>query len=247
MIKSERFVIAADNHGDMIDPVTEKALFNFMKDFKPTIRIHLGDNFDFRNLRKGASDDEKAQSLKDDWNSGEDFVRRFYDGGKHNVFLRGNHDERLFDLANTTIGVMRDYAHDNIERFNSIFSKAKADVLPYDSRHGVYELGNIKCIHGYFAGKTAVQRHAAVYGNCVFGHIHSIDSCAVERHDEPGESRSIGALCKVDMEYNKKMPSHLRHNNGWVAGTLYSDNTYALFQTTRVGDNFTCSTSFKRY
>jgi hypothetical protein len=77
-MKFRRFVVASDNHGDMIDPIPSKALFDFLDDFKPEIRIHAGDNWDFRNLRKGASDDEKAHSLEDDWKSGCDFFEKFF-------------------------------------------------------------------------------------------------------------------------------------------------------------------------
>ena len=89
-MKSRRFVIVADSHGDQIDPETERAILAFNADFKPQIRIHAGDLWDFRNLRRGASDDEKAHSLQDDWDAGADFGRKFFEGGKENHFLR-NH------------------------------------------------------------------------------------------------------------------------------------------------------------
>ena len=92
---SRRFVVASDSHGDEVDPTTAKALFSFIADFKPQIRIHAGDAWDFRNLRRGASDDEKAHSLEADWDAGSDYLAQFIDGGKENHFLRGNHDERL--------------------------------------------------------------------------------------------------------------------------------------------------------
>ena len=75
-MKGQRFVVAADPHGDQQDPETRKALFSFIKDYNPQIRIHAGDNWDFRNLRRGASDDEKAASLVDDWDMGVDWNRR---------------------------------------------------------------------------------------------------------------------------------------------------------------------------
>jgi predicted phosphodiesterase len=64
--KSKRFVVVADSHGDMLDPEVAKALFAFLEDWKPEIRVHAGDAWDFRNLRRGAHDDEKAASLVDD-------------------------------------------------------------------------------------------------------------------------------------------------------------------------------------
>ena len=136
-MKPTPFVIVGDSHGDMIDPVAEKAVMAFIKDFKPKIRIHLGDAFDFRNLRKGASDEEKADSLMDDWDMGSTFLRQFFDGGNQNYFLRGNHDERLYDLQGSATGVMRDYATDSVKRFEGHIRKCKAKMLPYDSRIGI--------------------------------------------------------------------------------------------------------------
>jgi len=52
-----RFVVIADNHGDMVDEVAGRALESFLSDFDPEVRVHAGDNWDFRNLRRGATDD----------------------------------------------------------------------------------------------------------------------------------------------------------------------------------------------
>ena len=127
-MKHDRFVICADSHGDMVDPVASKALFAHIADWKPQIRIHLGDAFDFRNLRRGASDEEKAHSLQDDWDAGSDFLRKFFDGGKQNHFLRGNHDERLYDLCGSATGIIRVILeHDAIQR--EMAFQARTDSL----------------------------------------------------------------------------------------------------------------------
>jgi hypothetical protein len=38
-----RFVAFGDNHGDMADENAVEALVEFIKDYKPTVRVHLGD------------------------------------------------------------------------------------------------------------------------------------------------------------------------------------------------------------
>ena len=55
--------------------------------------------------------------------------------------------------------------------------QANAQMLPYDSRHGVLRLGHLKVIHGFFAGMGAARRHSIAYGNCLFGHTHATDRC----------------------------------------------------------------------
>ena len=125
----------------MLDPKVASALFAFLEDWKPEIRVHAGDAWDFRNLRRGASDDEKAASLVDDWEAGTEFLTKFYEGGKENHFLRGNHDERLWQFANSATGLLRDYAQDGIKRVQALMRKTGTQMLPYDSALGVLKLG----------------------------------------------------------------------------------------------------------
>ena len=67
-----RFVAFGDNHGDMADDNAVEALVEFIKDYKPTVRVHLGDCFDFRSLRRGVGNDaEGAESLAADIAGGE--------------------------------------------------------------------------------------------------------------------------------------------------------------------------------
>jgi hypothetical protein len=246
-MKGQRFVVAADPHGDQQDPETRKALFSFIKDYNPQIRIHAGDNWDFRNLRRGASDDEKAASLVDDWDMGVDWMREFFDGGKTNHFLRGNHDERMWKFASNASGMLRDYANDGIKRIERVVAQSHATMLPHDSRLGVLRMGRIKVIHGFFAGVGAARKHGMVYGNCLFGHTHAVDLAPMESIDNPIESRGIGCCCKVDMDYNQHSANKLRHDNAWCYGLLFPDGSYQLFQTKKVNGSFYAAENIKQY
>jgi len=247
MTKPRRFIAIGDPHGDMIDPETEKSLFSFVADFKPQVRLHLGDNWDFRNLRKGASDDEKAASLEDDWEMGSDFLRRFFDGGSENHFLRGNHDERIYHFAGSATGLLRDYANDGIKRLEAIVKKTRAKMLPYHVRDGVLRLGSLKAVHGYAHGLNAAQVHARVYRNCVFAHVHSIVTAPVESDEGPMEARCIGAICKIDMPYNSTRTATLRQENGWAYGHLFPDGSYQLFQTRKINGSFYAAHEIRAY
>ncbi len=245
-MKSERFVVATDTHGDQQDDASVAALWDFMADWKPTIRVHAGDAFDFRNLRRGASDDEKAASLADDWEAGEAFLARFFDGGKRNHFLRGNHDERLWVAAGSATGLLRDYAKDGIKRVESLMRKTRANMLPYDAALGVLSLGKLNVLHGYHAGVGAVRLHAAIYRNCIFGHVHTIESAPVPSLD-PAEARSIGCLCRRDMDYINAKTAKLRWAQGWAYGLLFGDGTYQLFQARNIGGRFYAANSVQSY
>jgi predicted phosphodiesterase len=244
-MQSRRFVVASDSHGDQIDVTTETALLSFIADFKPQIRIHAGDVFDFRNLRRGASDDEKAHSLEDDWRMGSDFMRRFFDGGRENHFLRGNHDERLWTFANSATGLLRDYAHDGIARVEKLVAKSRAKMLPYDSRIGVLKLGALKVIHGYAAGIGAARKHAIVYRNCLFGHTHNCDVAGAESDEGVSEARGIGACCRLDMPYNAHQTGKLRHQNAFCYGLLFEDGTYQINQAKKIDGRFYVASDFR--
>jgi hypothetical protein len=243
-MKHRRFVVASDNHGDMADAKSSAALWEFIKDFKPQVRVHAGDCFDFRNLRRGASDDEKTSSLEDDWSMGSDFFRRFFDGANQNHFLVGNHDDRLWQFQRSATGLLRDYATDGIKRLQAMAKRSRVNVLPYDSAHGILTLGKLSVLHGYHAGVSACRQHANVYGNCLFGHVHTIESAPVASL-EPAEARSIGCLCKRDMDYINAKTGKLRWAQGWAYGLLFDDGTYHLQQVRDIGGRFTYATEFK--
>ena len=248
MSKPERFIAVADSHGDMIDPETEQAVHAFIRDFKPTTRIHLGDAFDFRCLRRGASDDEKASSLAEDWEMGSDFLRKFYSGGRANIFLEGNHDRRLHNLVDTTGAALREFARDGVKRIEQLLKRCRVSQhLPYDSRNGVLRLGNLKAVHGYAAGVGAASKMARAYGNVIFGHVHTIEVAAVDSDEGPKEARCIGCLCKTDMPYNAHMLGKLRHSNGFAYGYLLENGDYQMFQARKINGRFYAATDIRTF
>lgn len=239
MAKPERFIAVADNHGDMIDPETEAAIHAFIREFKPTVRAHLGDAFDFRCLRRGASEDELAESLTDDWDQGSEFLRKFFEGGTKNLYLNGNHDQRIFKLADSSKGLAREYAKEGVARFEQLLKRCRVQShLPYDSRLGVLRLGNLKMVHGYSVGVGAASRMARAYGNVIFGHNHTVEVAAVDSDEGPKEARCIGCVCKTDMPYNAHQLNKLRHSNGFAYGFLLPGGDYQLFQARKINGRF---------
>lgn len=248
MASPERFIVVADSHGPLLDPVCDKAVMAFIEDFKPTIRVHLGDGFDLAALRRGASQEEQAVSIDEDFAAAEDFLTRFFRGGRRNFYLEGNHDRvRIEQFTNNQSALIREAAEDALKDMDRIFRQCRAKVFPYDSRHGVLQLGKLNCIHGYASGANAVQKMARVYGHVLMGHIHTIETVAVENLHGPCEARSIGALCKLDQPYNARQTNKLRHSQGWCYGYLFSDGSYQLFQTRNIDGNFYAAHNIKAY
>jgi hypothetical protein len=248
MANPRRFVAVADSHGDQLDPESDSALTAFMADFKPTVRIHLGDAFDFVALRNGASPEEKAVSLDNDWKVGGDFMRRFFDGGKENFFLEGNHDRvRLENFTGNHNALIRDAADDGIKKLDALYRKCRCKSFPYDSRLGVLRLGDLKCIHGYACGVGATAKHARVYGNVIHGHTHVIECVAVESDLGSKEARAIGAMCRIDMPYNSRQMNKLRHANGFAYGFLFESGEYQIFQARKIDGRFYAATDIRTF
>lgn len=214
------FVFASDLHGDHQHPDAVEALLKFCSIFSPDVRIFGGDLFDFRAIRRAATEAEKNDSMAADVEAGLAFLRDY----KPHVFLRGNHDERIWDVARTTQhGLIRDAAEQGIKDIEKACRKNKTRMLPYDSRSGVYRLGKLSFIHGYHSGVYATKKHAEVYaepGGCVLhGHTHSIQSASIVRYGG-AHGRGVGCLTYLDPDYNRHQTAKLGHENGFAYGVV---------------------------
>jgi hypothetical protein len=227
-----KFVVGFDFHGDKHDPKTKQVFLDFVDRWRPDIRIFGGDLWDFRPLRKGASNDEREQSMKEDFVAGMQFLKEF---GPHH-YLRGNHCERLWELAGSGKGVEADYAQHGIGVVEQELRNLKCSMLPYDKRRGVLQLGHLRVIHGFWSGMHADKQAALVYGAVLQGHVHTVSEFAIPGL-ERRVARSCGALCQLDFDYNARTPSSLRHANGFAYGVLnIKTGLYHVWQAESIGD-----------
>lgn len=241
------FSIVSDTHGDMIDPVMEAKFFDWLADYKPRIRIHAGDVFDFRPLRNGASLEEKQESMSADLEAGMSFLERYFKTGTDKWLLWGNHDDRLFDLANGGEGPLKDHAKALLRDITKALKQLGVRTLPYDARNGVLQIGHLKVVHGYHAGAGGIRQHAMIYGNVMVGHCHTQDCCPVPCIHGPALAMGIGCLTYIDHAYNKRQTNKLRHQQGWIYGSLFGNGEYSAYQAKRVGDRVVAATQFKTY
>jgi hypothetical protein len=225
----ETFVAVGDLHGDRQDVQAVSAFKKFVKAFRPENRIFLGDIWDFRAIREGASKTEKFHSMEEDFRAGMKFLEWY----KPTVITLGNHDQRLWDLVEKEgvkkSGPLTDLAKRMVGEFDDLASGLRTIVLPYDKRRGIWKQNGLKFAHGFSAGKDAANEMARVYGNVIFGHGHSID-VASEPGDEPRVARMVGALCRLDMSYNRAQLSTLRQQHGWAYGAFMPNNRNEIFQ-----------------
>ncbi len=84
------------------------------------------------------------------------------------------------------------------------------------------------------------------FSNCVFGHIHSIESFQTPGLEQK-EARSIGCLCSLDPDYANTKTAKLRWAHGFAYGLLFPDGTYKISQARNIQGKFYASTNFKAY
>ena len=242
----KKFTIVSDIHGNMSDKLATNAALAFTKDFNPEIRIIAGDLWDFSAIRKGASEDERAISMREDFDAGASFADSFFLGGKENTLMLGNHDVRAYDLAESADAVKADLGHRMVKDIEYVAKRNKASLIPYDSRLGVVSIGHLNVVHGYHTGSSACASHSRIYGNVVFGHCHSIEAFSTPGLN-PQEARCIGCLCDLNPGYANRKTGKLRWSHGWVYGWVEDDGTYSIFQVRGINGKFTTATQITTY
>lgn len=210
----KRIVIVADNHGNAIDAATNEKLRQVIKDFKPQMRIHLGDFLNLNAWREGATPLEKQESLKDDIEAGLAFVEEF----KPDVLTKGNHDWRLWKKAREGNSDTREYAQEQIEKVEGLLRRLRCKTYAWGVKQGVYEIAGQRFLHGYSAGITATQTMGAKYGRCVHGHNHTGDIVWLPTYDG-GFAQSCPSMCDNGlMEYQLGQINAFKHISGFALG-----------------------------
>jgi hypothetical protein len=236
-----RFIACGDNHGDEIDPKASAAFLAHCKIWKPHIKIHGGDCFNLNALRKGASQEERQESMISDVDAGLRFLREY----QPHCLIRGNHDERLWELAEFGTGVEGDYAQRGVTDITEKLKRFNCQMLPYHKTKGVLRIDHLKLLHGFYCGVYAARQHAYTYGSCIFFHVHTEQEFSIPGL-ERRVARSAGCLCNLDMRYLERRPESLKHTHGWIYGVT-NDKTgdYKAWHAEVIGDKFIVTEGFK--
>jgi len=239
-----RFIFASDLHGHHQNARAVQVLKDVTKDFKADLRIYGGDLLDLAALRKGATAEEQCSSMIEDWEAGMEFLHSW----RPSKLLLGNHDDRLFRLAeSSTAGIKAEYAGRLASEFENTLRKLRCEWKPYHKRLGIFSFGKLNFLHGYFSGTGAAKQHAMAYGNCLFGHCHSTDSASFGTFNERKTAYGVGALMNVDQPYNSRYPGTLRHGCGFAMGLIHEDGSFTVQQVQEINGTYHVPTSFKQY
>ncbi len=185
--KLEKILFIPDTHV----PYHDKDAFNLMlkagKAFKPNHVIILGDFADFYGVSSHSKDPNRALKLKEEIEATKEALNQVIAlGAKNNVFVSGNHEDRLERY-------LRDKAP---ELFNFIsipkILELKEKGFKYTPYKQAYKIGKLNVTHDTgVAGRYAHYKALDTFQhNIIIGHTHRIGYCI--EGDAQGQ-RHLGA------------------------------------------------------
>ncbi len=216
----KKWMAVSCSHGDHIDPEARDAVLAFKERFKPDTTIHLGDFIDMAAARSGAMNDpnasDRAASVADDLAAGVDFLQEL----RPNHILYGNHEDRLFRLANSPNALAAHASTLVIQEIEKTAKNLKARLYPYDMQsHPI--IGGTRFIHGFMYNVASIRDHAETFGNCVMGHIHRV-GIEQARTLNGATGYAVGMLMRFNADYAKTKRQTLSWSQGFGYG-YYSD------------------------
>lgn len=218
MSRYKKFLVATDNHGSLVCNDAMRVLLSFAESWQPHYRIHLGDLWDFSPLRRGASQEEKADGISDDFMAGIEFLDAF----KPNYLTLGNHDDRIYQHAtHRGDGILRERCEELVQQAEQQFKRRKITFCEYKvSCYLRMPEGGPKLIHGFRSTTYPAKAHHENWGECLHGHCHTKDEYTA-RHIDGGKTFSVGCMADLSkLTYSDRQPAKLGHRNGFLYGII---------------------------
>lgn len=211
----EKSIFIGCSHGDLVDPKAVKVVKNFIDEWKPKHRVHLGDLFDFRSLRRGASPEERAEKMLPDYQAGIQLLEWY----RPQILTLGNHDYRIWRAAKETSNMaLAEMLEGLCQRAEDDFRRLKIKWTPYGvGNYAQLPMGGVKLLHGYMSTISPAKSHYERYGDCILAHVHKPDYHEA-RHIDGGKAYTVGTLADISkMTYADSYTAKL----GWRQSFLY--------------------------
>ena len=233
----KKFLVCADNHGRLVSAEAQRKLLEFSANWKPHYRIHLGDAWDFSPLRRGSSQEERADGIEEDFHMGIDFIDAF----KPTHLTLGNHDDRIWQHAHhCSDGILRESCASLVTACEREFTRRKITWIPYHvGRYLQLPEGGPKLLHGFRATMYPAKAHHENWGSCLVGHVHKPDIYHA-RHIDGSMSFSLGCMADIGaLSYADRTPAKLAWRNGFLYGFI-NDKTGAwqAWHVTKEGEDW---------
>lgn len=214
------FVYLPDIHGDRVNRDAWRVVLKFIKDFRPERRILGGDVMDLRPIRKGASAEERAESMEPDFDISMQLMRDIMPTD----WCLGNHDDRLWELARDDAGPLGDLGRYMTKRIETWCATNSIKMYPYHIAKRCRLNDNLYATHGFFHNMHTAAKTAQTFPGCTLaGHRHNVDYYKAPTFDHR-EAYLCGCLCQTFQEYNKKRAATFQHVSAFAWGEYHTEN-----------------------
>ena len=217
--KWKRIMAVGCSHSHLIDKQAKANVLKFSEQFKPEIRIHLGDWADttcFRNGARGTPDE--SEPIEPDIEDGIGFV---FDEFRATLAFSGNHEQRLWHCAGDKDARVSWAAGKLIGMITDKAKETKCEFVPYTGIWQERRIGNFTFTHGSGKGGiNALQKHALAYGNICMAHLHTAEQITVQ-----ARSRATG-ICVGTLMAGHDPAEYARQNFNtfrWSYGFAYGE------------------------
>jgi predicted phosphodiesterase len=251
-----RWVAAGDNHGHLVDGETQDALADFIwKRWKPTLRIHLGDCFDFGAWRRGATPDEQEEGITEDLKAGNHFLRKVL---KPTIFMQGNHDIRAEEQMQSRNGDRRENAMHAVQSYTDTLKDIGCKEFHRYAVKGKNEesvnrfrVGKLTGTHGFKTGVAGTRETARTLGRpgdvVIHGHTHDFALCTIEHLE--ASIVGVSGMCCMDIDkadYALRRLATTKWVNGWLHGVIdEKTGDCKVWTAHRFQGKFICSTAYE--
>lgn len=215
-LELQKAILLPDIHYPHYDRKVMESIEEFMIDYKPDEIVYMGDQMSLDcisgwNKRKPLLK-EGQRLLKEYENFNEEILEvheAITSDDVRRTFMIGNHEQRVewYVQAYPELDGIVD-----IDR-NLKLTERGYKVIPFN---GVYKLGKLSVIHGFYWNKYhAAKTLEAFEGNVVYGHVHNPQMYAkVTPIDRKGyhTATALPCICNIKPDYKQSAP------NFWING-----------------------------
>jgi len=225
----KRLFFVGCSHGIYADPVALDNSLGFAKRFQPHLVGHLGDFVDMACFRSGANGTaDEGMDPQEDFDAGKDYVSRLFNASpkiKERVLFLGNHEDRLWSLANNPNQRIAFAAATGVNEIRDLAKGHKAELVDYGIHRGFRRFGDTTFLHGFWFNENALRDTAESFGKVCMAHIHRATIATGRRADHP-TGYCVGTLSNIPaMSYAKARRATQSWSQGWVYGEYCSDET----------------------
>ena len=209
--KWKRLMAVGCSHGIHADSRAVEAVIKFRDDYKPDTCVHLGDFCDTAAFRAGArGTNDESEPVQPDVDGGLDFLERL----RPTLVFCGNHEDRLFRLANSSNAIMAHCAQTVISDIYKVTVGLKAELVEWNGIRQGRMIGGYRFMHGVFYNENATRDHAEAFGNVVHAHTHRAAVAKGRRSDSP-TGYCVGTLTRMGaLEYAKARRATMAWSGG---------------------------------